>query len=147
MIQGAKRKRVEAEARAKAEAEIWEKKEKKRKAREAKAKAQAEALSDLSDEDYEYKLAGVLVHAGVAQGGHYYSFIKDRSLPNGEGADKWFRFDDEDVTPFDPSSIEVECFGGKVKKETKFPNGQVAPLQVAYTTGSCVVTVVAPTDS
>jgi len=79
----------------------------------------------LSDEDYEYKIAGVLVHAGVAQGGHYYSFIKDRSSPNGEGADKWFRFDDEDVTPFDPSSIEVECFGGKVKKETKFPNGQV----------------------
>ena len=34
-----------------------------------------------SDEDCEYNLVGVLVHAGVAQGGHYYSFIKDRS-PN-----------------------------------------------------------------
>jgi ubiquitin carboxyl-terminal hydrolase 9/24 len=38
---------------------------------------------------------------------------------------KWFRFDDDDVTPFDPASIEPECFGGKVKKETKLPNGQV----------------------
>lgn len=75
-------------------------------------------LSALPDEDYEYRLAGVLVHAGVAQGGHYYSFIKDRTCA------KWYRFDDEDVTPFDPSLIEQECFGGKVKKETKLPNGQ-----------------------
>lgn len=107
-------------------------------------------MSALPDEDYEYRLAGVLVHAGVAQGGHYYSFIKDRfgtPQQNGggggidastgsaggaaaaAGADKWYRFDDEDVTPFDPSSIEVECFGGKVKKETKWPNGQVHTVE------------------
>ena len=84
------------------------------------------ALSKLPDEDYEYKLAGVLVHAGVAQGGHYYSFIKDRN-PGSE--EKWYRFDDEDVTPFDPALIEVECFGGKVKKETKWPNGQVHTVE------------------
>ena len=35
--------------------------------------------SILSDDDYDYRLVGVLVHAGVAQGGHYYSAIKDRS--------------------------------------------------------------------
>eukprot|EP00804_Cyclotella_cryptica_P003556 CCRYP_002177-RC/>CCRYP_002177-RC protein AED:0.09 eAED:0.09 QI:151/1/1/1/0.8/0.83/6/655/3175 len=80
-------------------------------------------LSKLPDEDYEYRLVGVLVHAGVAQGGHYYSFIKDRT------SDKWYRFDDEDVTPFDPSMIEQECFGGKVKKETKFPNGHVHTVE------------------
>ncbi|CAM9396814.1 unnamed protein product, partial [Scytosiphon promiscuus] len=28
--------------------------------------------------DYMYNLAGILVHAGVAQGGHYYSYIRDR---------------------------------------------------------------------
>jgi ubiquitin carboxyl-terminal hydrolase 9/24 len=78
------------------------------------------------DEDYEYKLAGVLVHAGVAQGGHYYSFIKDRN-PGSE--EKWYRFDDEDVTPFDPAAIETECFGGKVKKETKWPNGQLHTIE------------------
>ena len=82
-------------------------------------------FSELSDEDYEYKLAGVLVHHGVAQGGHYYSFIRDRTPGSDEEQNKWYRFDDEDVTPFDPCSIEVECFGGKVKKETKYPNGQV----------------------
>jgi len=84
------------------------------------------ALSHLPDEDYEYKLAGVLVHAGVAQGGHYYSFINDRN-PGSE--DKWYRFDDEDVTPFDPALIATECFGGKVKKETKWPNGQVHSVE------------------
>lgn len=84
---------------------------------ETKDESDEDPLSVLPDEDYEYRLAGVLVHAGVAQGGHYYSFIQDRTSA------KWYRFDDEDVTPFDPSSIEHECFGGKVKKETKFPNG------------------------
>eukprot|EP00547_Thalassionema_nitzschioides_P005510 CAMPEP_0194205836 /NCGR_PEP_ID=MMETSP0156-20130528/5031_1 /TAXON_ID=33649 /ORGANISM="Thalassionema nitzschioides, Strain L26-B" /LENGTH=3092 /DNA_ID=CAMNT_0038932219 /DNA_START=10 /DNA_END=9288 /DNA_ORIENTATION=+ len=83
-------------------------------------------LTFLPDTDYEYKLAGVLVHAGVAQGGHYYSFIKDRGS---KGGDKWYKFDDEDVSPFDPSLIEVECFGGKVKKETKWPNGQVQTVE------------------
>ncbi|CAN0456596.1 unnamed protein product, partial [Laminaria digitata] len=28
--------------------------------------------------DYLYNLVGILVHAGVAQGGHYYSYIRDR---------------------------------------------------------------------
>ena len=74
-----------------------------------------------SDEEFEYRLVGVLVHAGVAQGGHYYSFIKDR---NQRSEANWYRFDDEDVTPFDPASIEAECFGGKIRKETKWPNGQ-----------------------
>ena len=77
-------------------------------------------------DDYEYRLAGVLVHAGVAQGGHYYSFIRER---NSGSDDKWYRFDDEDVTPFDPANIETECFGGRIKKETKWPNGQVHTVE------------------
>ena len=88
----------------------------------------ADPLNTLPDVDYDYKLAGVLVHAGVAQGGHYYSFIRDRSNTDSD-EDKWYKFDDEDVTPFDPSLIEVECFGGKVKKETKWPNGQVHTVE------------------
>ena len=87
-----------------------------------------DAQPALPDEDYEYQLAGVLVHAGVAQGGHYYSFIKDRSSDSPKDH-RWYRFDDEDVTPFDPSQIEVECFGGKVKKESKWPNGQVHTVE------------------
>ena len=86
-------------------------------------------LSELEDEDYEYKLAGVLVHHGVAQGGHYYSFIRDRTSVDTTNTDKWYRFDDDEVTPFDPSQIELECFGGKVKKETKWPNGQINTVE------------------
>jgi ubiquitin C-terminal hydrolase len=55
---------------------------------------------------FEYELQGILVHAGVAQGGHYYSFIKD------DNDGKWYRFDDEDVTPFNPDNIPLQCFGG-----------------------------------
>ena len=88
----------------------------------------AGSSDELNDEDYEYKLVGVLVHAGVAQGGHYYSYIKDRSSKESEG-EVWYRFDDEDVTPFDPKNIETECFGGKIKKETKWPNGQVTTTE------------------
>ncbi|UIZ29695.1 hypothetical protein KXD40_002914 [Peronospora effusa] len=65
-----------------------------------------ERRSVKSDPNYEYRLKGVLVHSGVAQGGHYYSFIYDHM------SEKWFKYDDEDVTPFDPANIEAECFGG-----------------------------------
>ena len=32
---------------------------------------------DDDETEYLYDLSGVLIHSGVAQGGHYYSFIKD----------------------------------------------------------------------
>eukprot|EP00937_MAST-01D_sp_MAST-1D-sp2_P002109 g2109.t1 len=64
-----------------------------------------------SPEHYKYELAGVVVHMGVANSGHYYSYIKDRNAC-GKSA-KWFEFNDELVCPFDPSQIESECFGGE----------------------------------
>lgn len=57
--------------------------------------------------DYEYELGGVLVHAGVAQGGHYYSFIRDT-----DGQPKWYRFEDDEVSSFNPDQIPYQCFGG-----------------------------------
>lgn len=62
----------------------------------------------IDPEDYEYELQGILVHAGVAQGGHYYSFVRGVD----ENKDKWYKFDDEDVTPFDVDQIPAQCFGG-----------------------------------
>lgn len=59
--------------------------------------------------DFQYELQGVLVHSGVAQGGHYYSFIRDKL-----NKEKWYRFDDEDVTPFSPDQIPYQCYGGSV---------------------------------
>lgn len=44
------------------------------------------------DENWVYKLHGVLVHQGDVSVGHYYAMIK----PTVE--DKWFKFDDDRVT-------------------------------------------------
>lgn len=65
-----------------------------------------ETENNLDIEDYDYELQGVLVHAGVAQGGHYYSYIKDSNT------NKWYKFDDEDVSPFNSENIPTHCFGG-----------------------------------
>ena len=54
----------------------------------------------------KYTLKGILVHTGNADSGHYYSFIRERD------SSKWFRFEDHNVTPFDPDEIPAECFGG-----------------------------------
>jgi len=59
------------------------------------------------DDYYEFELVGVLVHSGVADAGHYYSFIKDRS------SKVWYRFDDRNVEVFNPENLKEECFGGE----------------------------------
>ncbi|CAM9150961.1 unnamed protein product, partial [Phaeothamnion confervicola] len=84
-------------------------------------------IAAAADAEYLYDLKGILVHAGIAQGGHYYSYIRDcgdgaggggaeakegGSSGGGDGGDMWYRFDDEDVTVFSPASIETSCFGG-----------------------------------
>lgn len=58
-----------------------------------------------------FELVGVLVHSGTAESGHYYSYIRERPLP--EGADStWVEFNDSDVSRFDPARIPDQCFGG-----------------------------------
>lgn len=66
------------------------------------------------EESYEYDLIGVTVHTGTADGGHYYSFIRDRVR------DKWFLFNDAEVKPFDPKQIAAECFGGEMTVSSNF---------------------------
>lgn len=77
------------------------------------------------DDDYdpfsdqlEYNLIGVTVHTGNADGGHYYSFIKERNALHGPQQDRWFLFNDAEVKQFDPSQIEAECFGGEMTSKT-----------------------------
>ncbi|XP_055619621.1 ubiquitin carboxyl-terminal hydrolase puf [Toxorhynchites rutilus septentrionalis] len=71
------------------------------------------------NEHYEYDLVGVTVHTGNADGGHYYSFIKERnedSNPNHQ--ERWFLFNDAEVKLFDQSQIAAECFGGEMTSKT-----------------------------
>ncbi|KAG9243508.1 ubiquitin C-terminal hydrolase-like protein [Calycina marina] len=69
-------------------------------------------LMDVPDtpED-EFELVGVLVHTGTAESGHYYSYIRERPSSD-ENSDPWAEFNDDTVSPWDPSSMEASCFGG-----------------------------------
>lgn len=77
-------------------------------------------------EYYEFDLAGVVVHQGSANSGHYYSFIRDRKAPQAKpveaGVDGdedldqgWYQFNDSAVTPFDPAKLPEETFGGETQ--------------------------------
>ncbi|KAI0988821.1 hypothetical protein GJ496_007006 [Pomphorhynchus laevis] len=66
-----------------------------------------------------YALVGVTIHAGNSDVGHYYSFIRERTLGRSNDDDKvaggearWLWFNDSDVKQFDPRRVPSECFGG-----------------------------------
>lgn len=84
-----------------------------------------------SNESHLFELIGVTVHTGTAEGGHYYSFIRERvkrptdsnilatsdSLLDGSPSSqqhRWYLFNDAEVKHFDPSQIANECFGGEI---------------------------------
>jgi ubiquitin carboxyl-terminal hydrolase 34 len=96
-----------------------------------------------NEEDYIYELIGVTANTGTGEGGHYYSFIRERNQNqencsnNNDGLDenlietnttsntsgnsssstkaKWYLFNDADVKPFDAvSQLASECFGGEL---------------------------------
>jgi len=50
--------------------------------------------------DFDYKLKGIVIHYGSADFGHYYSYIKETDT-------KWIEFNDERVREFDPRDIEL----------------------------------------
>ncbi|RDL38126.1 Cysteine proteinase [Venustampulla echinocandica] len=57
-----------------------------------------------------FELVGILVHAGTAESGHYYSYIRER--PSTGDKDNWVEFNDDSVTPWEPSCMDNSCFGG-----------------------------------
>ncbi|KAK1691356.1 ubiquitin carboxyl-terminal hydrolase [Colletotrichum godetiae] len=65
--------------------------------------------SEPGEEDM-FELVGVLVHAGTAESGHYYSYIRER--PTAASSEAWFEFNDDVVTPWDPAKMEESTFGG-----------------------------------
>ncbi|KAK2025583.1 ubiquitin carboxyl-terminal hydrolase [Colletotrichum zoysiae] len=65
--------------------------------------------SDPGEEDI-FELVGVLVHAGTAESGHYYSYIRER--PTAASSETWFEFNDDVVSPWDPAKMEESTFGG-----------------------------------
>ena len=80
------------------------------------------------DPDYfQYKLAGVIIHLGVADAGHYYSLIQDRYSENNH---RWIEFNDTNVKNFDENYIANECFGFDEKSD--FSNNTLNRFKNAY---------------
>ena len=52
---------------------------------------------------------------GVADHGHYYSYIKDREKNNSDNQPKWYEFNDAFVRHFDVKDLPSEAFGGEEK--------------------------------
>lgn len=82
------------------------------------SKIEGEVIDTMDDADADvptkYRLVGVVVHSGQASGGHYYSYILQRSM-GGEARNKWYKFDDGDVQEcnFDDDEMKSQCFGGE----------------------------------
>ena len=76
-------------------------------------------LKKREKEYYEYELVGVVVHSGTAQGGHYYSFIKERGFVEENQTARWFKFDDFHVSEWNIANVAKECYGGKETYEEK----------------------------
>ena len=52
----------------------------------------------------KYVLVGVVVHTVTAEGGHYYTILQERN-PNSNPSGRWYMFNDQTVTEFDPDHI------------------------------------------
>ena len=90
---------------------------------------------DIEDDRFTlYKLVGIVVHSGQANGGHYYSFIQSKSdedpvrtsegdnsnsVYSGNESHNWFKFDDNDVSEFkmDDEEMRNQCYGGEYTGE------------------------------
>lgn len=60
------------------------------------------------NENWKYQLHGVLVHSGDLHGGHYFALLR----PERDG--KWFKFDDDRVTPVTDKEVLEDNFGGEI---------------------------------
>lgn len=52
---------------------------------------------------------------GIADSGHYYSYILDREKTDIPEENRWYEFNDTYVKYFNPNEIPNEAFGGEEK--------------------------------
>lgn len=77
-------------------------------------------VQPIEDDCWEYTLAGVTVHSGTANAGHYWSYIsteRDGLRPKNAGpvdhtAAKWMEFNDSYVRDWELSKLKKEAYGG-----------------------------------
>ena len=132
------------------------------------APAPAAVTKDRGDPKYDYQLCGVVIHAGVAGGGHYWSLgrttedvLTPAQLSSAEGtgnADrnteggnsqkkvddaKWYKFDDDRVTPFREVDLPHECYGGTEKvipaSTSNYYNSNNTPVERDRSTNAVMI--------
>lgn len=72
-------------------------------------------------EEDTFELVGVLVHAGTAESGHYYSYLRER--PSSGDEERWVEFNDETVTYWNPANMEEATFGASDLRPVFDANG------------------------
>ncbi|KAJ3438455.1 ubiquitin carboxyl-terminal hydrolase faf-x-related [Anaeramoeba flamelloides] len=87
----------------------------KKKGEKEKEEVEEEEEDKCPNECYKYRLTGVIIHLGFTEAGHYYSFAMERENSKKDDELKWFKFDDRNVTKWDISQLEDQCFGGTQK--------------------------------
>lgn len=71
---------------------------------------------ETSTEEHDmFELVGILVHAGTAESGHYYSYVRERSSAQ-DVPPKWVEFNDDQVSNWNPASMEASTFGGPERR-------------------------------
>ncbi len=73
--------------------------------------------ASLQPQNCDYRLVGIIIHRGTADGGHYYSLIMDRERNGVPETERWFEFNDKNVDKFPYDSIGKEAFGGEDNEE------------------------------
>lgn len=75
-----------------------------------------------NSKNFEYRLVGVIIHQGVADGGHYYSIVctdptlKDNKTQQWSSTEnmKWTEFNDTETKDYNfRPNFKDDCFGGK----------------------------------
>ena len=84
---------------------------------EASTGEQGEAENVGEEGEFLYDLVGVVIHSGHAEGGHYWSLVKDRFSPSSTSSSTqqltpWLCFNDQKVSPFFIDDLAAEAFGG-----------------------------------
>ena len=86
-----------------------------------------DAFREQELDGFEYKLAGVVIHMGTAEAGHYLSYAniereQDSSvdIKNWAQTSKqtWLEFNDNNISRFDFSNMEYKAFGEEAASST-----------------------------
>jgi ubiquitin carboxyl-terminal hydrolase 9/24 len=112
---------MEKEGRVKKEGE--EEEEKKEEPAEEGEEAEEPNPEPILDDCFEYTLAGVTVHSGTANAGHYWSYasterdglrpVRADDAPADHLNAKWMEFNDSFVRDWEVTQLKKEAFGGE----------------------------------